>query len=116
NPSDPTGPGAGFTYLTMTYNDVPADGVSVDTATAYITDAEGRALSGIAVIFTLHTGGPANGGALCQPQAEIQDTVYTNANGFAAMAISDTIAGDAWVDASILVSGTPTVIAGSSAI
>jgi gliding motility-associated-like protein len=116
NPSDPSGPGAGFTYLTMTYNDVPADGVSVDTATAYITDAQGRALSGVAVIFTLHTGGPANSGALFQPQAEIQDTVYTNANGFAAMAISDTIPGDAWVDASIMFGGVLTVINGSSAI
>lgn len=116
NPSDPTGPGAGFTYLTMTYNDVPADGISVDTATAYITDAQGRPVPNTMVIFTLHTGGPANGGALFQPQAEIQDTVYTNANGFAAMAISDTIPGDAWVDASIMVGGVQTVIAGSSAI
>ena len=116
NPSDPSGPGAGFTYLTMTYNNVPADGVATDTATAYITDAQGNALANVMVIFTLHTGGPANGGALFQPQAEIQDTVYTNASGFAAMAISDTISGDAWVDASIMVGGVQTVIAGSSAI
>jgi len=116
NPSNPTGPGAGFTYLTMTFNNVPADGVSTDTATAYITDAEGHPVSDVMVIFTLHTGGPANGGALFQPQAEIQDTVYTNANGFAAMAISDTIPGNAWVDASINVGGVPTVINGSSAI
>jgi gliding motility-associated-like protein len=116
NPSDPNGPGKGFTYLTMTYNDVPADGVSVDTATAYITDAEGHPVAGVAVIFTLHVGGPANGGALFEPQAEIQDTVYTNASGFAAMAISDTIPGDAWVDAAINVGGVLTVINGSSAI
>jgi gliding motility-associated-like protein len=116
NPGDPTGPGGGYTYLAMTYNDVPADGVSTDTATAYITDAEGHPVSGVMVVFTLHTGGPANGGALFQPQAEIQDTVYTNSNGYAAMAISDTLSGNAWVDASIMVSGTLTVIAGSSAI
>jgi len=116
NPSDPNGPGKGFTYLTMTFNNVPADGVAVDTATAYITDAQGNPVSGVMVVFTLHAGGPANGGALFQPQAEIQDTVYTNANGFAAMAISDTIPGDAWVDASIMVGGTLTTINGSSAI
>jgi gliding motility-associated-like protein len=116
NPSNPSGPGGGYTYLAMTYNNVMADGVSTDTATAYITDAEGHPDSGIMVIFTLHPGGPANSGALFQPQAEIQDTVYTNANGFAAMAISDTIPGDAWVDASIIVSGTLEDIAGSSAI
>jgi gliding motility-associated-like protein len=115
NPSNPSGPGGGYTYLAMTYNDVPADGVSVDTATAYITDAEGHPVSGAMVVFTLHPGGPANGGALFQPQAEIQDTVYTNSNGFAAMAISDTISGDAWVDASIMVGGTLTTINGSSA-
>jgi gliding motility-associated-like protein len=115
NPSNPGGPGQGYTYLAMTYNDVPADGVSVDTATAYVTDAEGHPVSGVMVVFTLHAGGPANGGALFEPQAEIQDTVYTNANGFAAMAISDTIPGDAWVDASIMVGGTLTVINGSSA-
>jgi gliding motility-associated-like protein len=115
NPSNPTGPGAGYTYLAMTYNNVPADGVSTDTATAYITDAEGHPVSDVMVVFTLHAGGPANGGALFQPQAEIQDTVYTNANGFAAMAISDTIPGDAWVDASIYVGGVLTVINGSSA-
>jgi gliding motility-associated-like protein len=68
------------------------------------------------VVFTLHVGGPANGGALFQPQAEIQDTVYTNANGFAAMAISDTIPGDAWVDAAIMFGGTLSTINGSSAI
>jgi gliding motility-associated-like protein len=116
NPSNPTGPGGGFTYLSMTYNNVPADGVSVDTATAYITDAEGNPVSDVMVVFTLHPGGPANGGALFQPQAEIQDTVYTNANGFAAMAISDTIPGDAWVDAAINIGGVLTDIAGSSAI
>jgi len=116
NPSNPTGPGGGYTYLAMTFNDVPADGVSTDTATAYITDAEGHPVSGVMVVFTLHPGGPANGGALFQPQAEIQDTVYTNSNGYAAMAISDTLSGDAWVDASIMVSGTLTVIAGSSAV
>jgi gliding motility-associated-like protein len=116
NPSNPSGPGGGFTYLAMTYNNVPADGVSVDTATAYITDAQGHPVSDVMVVFTLHPGGPANGGALFQPQAEIQDTVYTNSNGFAAMAISDTIAGDAWVDAAIMISGTLTDIAGSSAI
>jgi gliding motility-associated-like protein len=116
NPSNPTGPGGGYTYLAMTYNDVPADGVSTDTATAYITDAEGHPVSGVMVVFTLHPGGPANGGALFQPQAEIQDTVYTNSNGYAAMAVSDTLSGDAWVDASIMVSGTLTVIAGSSAV
>jgi len=115
NPSNPSGPGGGYTYLAMTYNDVPADGVSVDTATAYITDAEGHPVSGAMVVFTLHPGGPANGGALFQPQAEIQDTVYTNSNGFAAMAISDTISGDAWVDASIMIGGTLTTINGSSA-
>jgi gliding motility-associated-like protein len=116
NPSNPSGPGAGFTYLAMTFNNVPADGVSTDTATAYITDAEGHPVSDVMVVFTLHTGGPANGGALFQPQAEIQDTVYTNASGFAAMAISDTIPGNAWVDAAINVGGVLTVINGSSAI
>ena len=116
NPSDPNGPGKGFTYLAMTFNNVPADGVSTDTATAYITDAEGHPVSDVMVIFTLHTGGPANGGALFQPQAEIQDTVYTNSSGFAAMAISDTIPGNAWVDASINVGGVLTVINGSSAL
>ncbi len=116
NPSDPTGPGQGYTYLTMTYNNVQADGVSTDTATAYITDAEGHPVSGVMVVFTLHTGGPANGGALFQPQAEIQDTVYTNANGFAAMAISDTVPGNAWVDAAINIGGVLTVINGSAAI
>ena len=116
NPSNPGGPGQGYTYLTMTYNDVPADGVSVDTATAYVTDAQGNPVSNVMVVFTLHAGGPANGGALFQPQAEIQDTVYTNANGFAAMAISDTIPGDAWVDASIMYGGTLSIINGSSAI
>jgi gliding motility-associated-like protein len=115
NPSNPTGPGGGYTYLAMTYNNVPADGVSVDTATAYITDAEGHPVPDAMVVFTLHVGGPANGGALFQPQAEIRDTVYTDANGFAAMAISDTIPGDAWVDASINIGGVLTVINGSSA-
>ncbi len=116
NPSDPSGPGQGYTYLTMTFNNVPADGVSVDTATAYITDANGNPVPNVAVVFTLHAGGPANGGALFQPQAEIQDTVYTDANGFAAMAISDTIPGDAWVDASINTGGTLAAINGSSTL
>jgi gliding motility-associated-like protein len=113
NPSDPAGPGKGFTYLAMTFNDVPADGVATDTATAYITDAQGRPVAGAAVIFTFHTGGPANGGALFQPQAETTDTVYTNANGYASIPITDTVPGDAWVDASINPGG---VINGSSAI
>ena len=116
NPSNPSGPGQGYTYLTMTFNNVPADGVSVDTATAYITDANGNPVANVPVIFTLHPGGPANGGALFQPQAEIQDTAYTNANGFAAIAISDTIPGNAWVDAQINVSGTLSTINGSSTL
>jgi gliding motility-associated-like protein len=95
---------------------VPADGVSADTATAYITDAEGNPVSGVAVYFTLHTGGPANGGALFVPGSEVIDTAYTNSNGYAAIGITDTIPGDAWVDASISMSGVQTVINGSSAV
>jgi len=116
SPSNPSGPGQGYTYLTMTYNNVPADGVSADTATAYITDAQGNPVSGVPVYFTFHTGGPANGGALFVPGSEIIDTAYTNSNGYAAIGITDTIPGDAWVDASITVGGVPTVINGSSAI
>jgi gliding motility-associated-like protein len=116
SPSDPTGPGQGYTYLTMTFNDVPADGVSTDTATAYITDAQGHPVSGVPVTFSFHTGGPANGGALFQPGNVVTITVLTNSNGYAAVPITDTIAGDAWVDASINVGGVPTVINGSSAI
>jgi gliding motility-associated-like protein len=112
NPSDPSGPGGGFTYLAMTFNNVPADGVSADTATAYITDAEGHPIAGVPVYFSFHTGGPANGGALFQPFGEIIDTVLTNANGYAAVPITDTITGDAWVDATIQPAG---VIAGSYA-
>jgi len=112
NPSDPSGPGKGYTYLAMTFNDVRADGVETDTATAYITDAQGRPVPNVMVIFTLHTGGPANSGALFQPQAEVQDTVYTNANGYASIPITDTVSGDAWVDAAI----AGGVINGSSAI
>ena len=113
NPSDPTGPGGGFTYLAMTFNNVPADGVSADTATAYITDAEGHPVAGVAVTFTFHTGGPANGGALFQPGGVVTIVVTTNQNGYAAVPITSTITGDAWVDASINPGGT---IAGSSAI
>jgi gliding motility-associated-like protein len=50
------------------------------------------------------------------PGSEIIDTAYTNSNGYAAIGITDTIPGDAWVDASITVGGVPTVINGSSAI
>jgi gliding motility-associated-like protein len=113
SPSNPSGPGQGFTYLTMTYNNVSADGVSADTATAYITDAQGHPVAGVAVYFTFHTGGPANGGALFVPGNEVIDTVYTNQNGYAAIGITDTIPGDAWVDAAINPGGT---INGSSAI
>ena len=97
----------------MTYNNVSADGVSADTATAYITDAEGHPVAGVAVYFTFHTGGPANGGALFVPGNDVIDTVYTNQNGYAAIGITDTIPGDAWVDAAINPGGT---INGSSAI
>jgi gliding motility-associated-like protein len=97
----------------MTYNDVPADGVTADTATAYITDAEGHPVSGVPVTFTFHAGGPANSGALFQPGGVVTITVLTNANGYAAVPITDTQSGDAWVDASINPGGT---INGSSAI
>ncbi len=113
SPSDPSGPGGGFTYLTMTFNNVPADGVSADTATAYITDAEGHPVAGVAVTFTFHVGGPANSGALFQPGGVVTITVTTNANGYAAVPITSTVQGDAWVDASINPGGT---INGSSAI
>ena len=113
SPSDPSGPGGGYTYLTMTYNNVPADGVSADTATAYITDAEGHPVPNTPVTFTLHIGGSANSGALFQPGSVITITVNTNSNGYAAVPITDTVTGDAWIDASINPGG---VIAGSSAI
>jgi gliding motility-associated-like protein len=113
NPSDPSGPGGGFTYLAMTFNNVPADGVSADTATAYITDAEGHPVPGVVVTFTFHTGGPANSGASFQPGGVITITVTTNQNGYAAVPITGTVPGDAWIDASINPGGT---INGSSAI
>jgi gliding motility-associated-like protein len=113
NPSDPSGPGGGFTYLAMTFNNVPADGVSADTATAYITDAQGHPVAGVAVTFTFHTGGPANSGASFQPGGVVTIVVTTNANGYAAVPITSTVQGDAWIDASINPGGT---IAGSSAI
>jgi len=100
NPSNPTGPGQGYTYVVMTYNDVEADGVQADTATAYITDAYLHPIPNTWVIFTFTPGGSANSGAELQPgNATIIDSVQTNQNGFAAIGITDTVVGTAWVDA-----------------
>jgi adhesin/invasin len=100
NPSNPTGPGQGYTYVAMTWNDMEADGVQADTATAYITDAYLHPIPNTWVIFTFTPGGSANSGAALQPgNATIIDSVQTNQNGFAAIGITDTVVGTAWVDA-----------------
>ena len=100
NPSNPSGPGQGYTYVVMTWNDMEADGVQADTATAYITDAYLHPIPNTWVIFTFTPGGSANSGAELQPgNATIIDSVQTNQNGFAAIGITDTVVGTAWVDA-----------------
>jgi gliding motility-associated-like protein len=112
DPTDPTSPGAGFTYLWISYDYVPADGVTADSATAYITDAQGRPLDGVPVIFTFHIGGPANSGALFQPGNVLTITVNTK-KGYATVPITSTVPGDVWVDASF---SPPDLIAGSTTI
>jgi gliding motility-associated-like protein len=100
NPSNPSGPGQGYTYVVMTWNDMEADGIQADTATAYITDAYLHPIPNTWVIFTFTPGGSANSGAALQPgNATIIDSVQTNSNGFAAIGITDTVVGTAWVDA-----------------
>jgi adhesin/invasin len=101
-PSAPGAPGGVGTLLTITHNDEPADGVKADSANAYITDKYGNHVgAGIPVTFTIHAGGSANGGALFQPGGVTTITVLTDKNGNAVVPITDTLAGDAWIDASI---------------
>jgi adhesin/invasin len=100
-PSAPGAPGGVGTLLTITHNDEPADGVKADSANAYITDKYGNPVAGVPVTFTIHVGGSADGGALFQPGGVVTITVLTDINGNAVVPITDTLAGDAWIDASI---------------
>jgi adhesin/invasin len=96
-----SGGGPGGTLLTISFNNVPANGIKADSADAFITDQYGNPVAGIAVTFTFHTGGPANSGALFQPGNVTTITVVTRPDGHIAVPITNTVPGDAWIDASI---------------
>ena len=101
----------------MTYNNVFADGVEADTATAYITDSTKNPIPGETVYFTFSPGGSANSGAMFQPGGvTIIDSVVTNDSGYAAIPITDTVSGTAWVDAWIKINGVMTEIFGDSVL
>jgi adhesin/invasin len=100
-PYAPGAPGGVGTLLTITTNNAPSDGSKTDIADAYITDKNGNLVPGVPVTFTFHTGGPANAGALFQPDKVTTITINTDATGHAVVPISNTVAGDAWIDAAI---------------
>jgi adhesin/invasin len=116
-PSAPNAPTGMGTWLTVTQNNMAADGKKVDSVKAHITDQYGNPVANETVTFTIITGGGAEGGALFQPGGVATTiTIKTDANGNAVAAISDTKAGDVWVVAGIVYGGTPTLIDGSHVV
>ena len=119
-PAVPSAPGAingTGTMLTVTQDNMPADGKKVDSVQAHITDQYGNPVAGVTVTFTIITGGTATSGALFQPGAVTTTvTATTDANGNAVVAISDNTPGTVWVVATIFYNGAQTYIDGSNVV
>jgi gliding motility-associated-like protein len=116
-PSAPLAPTGTGTWLSVTQDNRPGDGKKVDSVLAHITDKFGNAVKDEPVTFTIIAGGSATAGALFQPGAVATTiTLKTDANGNIAAAISDKMAGDVWVNASIVYGGVVTLIDNSHVI
>jgi adhesin/invasin len=77
--------------VTMTTNNVQADGTAVNVAKAVVTNANNQPLAGVSVTWSLGTGSAI---------ATTPLTVTTDSNGVATISLSDTIAQDVTVSAS----------------
>ena len=82
-------PTGGKTALIIITNNVAADGISSDSLHAFITDAQGHPVPNQTVTFTIEAGGTSTGPATFNESA----TVTTDANGIAAIGLTNTVAG-----------------------
>jgi len=116
---DNTGPGdnSNFTVLFMRepYDYQLANGVAQDSVIAYISDKNGNAVPGVSVTFFLQTS-PTTGTATATAQIVGNPvTVTTDDSGMARIAITNTLPGTVFVDATIVdpASGNTVLIDGS---
>ncbi|MBN9384358.1 MAG: Ig-like domain-containing protein [Chitinophagaceae bacterium] len=103
----PTAPGVpNGTMLSIVRDFAPADGTSMDSVLAHITDKNGNPVADTTVTFSIRAGGTST--ATAQLIGTVQ--VKTDANGNAYMRITNTVAGTVWIDASIIYNGNPTAL------
>lgn len=110
-PVDITNPG---TRIYISYNDAPADGVSIDQASVYAMDANNNPLVGATVVFTISSG---------SAQFVSLATTTTDAWGLATVRLSSIVAGNNNVTATVngvpIINGSPAVakfVAGPPAV
>jgi adhesin/invasin len=82
------------TQLIVDIGSTTADGVSTDQVHAHVVDAKGNAVPNVTVVFTV-AGGTAGGSAV------IVGTGITDASGNAVLTISDPVAGNVLISATI---------------
>jgi gliding motility-associated-like protein len=87
-------PGNPATTLVVDVPSNTADGVSTDQVHAHVVDANGNAVSGATVVFTV-SGGTSGGTAV------IAGTGITDASGNAVLTITNTVAGTVFINATI---------------
>jgi adhesin/invasin len=104
--ASPTG---GNTQLTIVVNNSSADGKSADSLNAHITDVNGNPVSGVAVTFLIEAGGTAGSTAVFDEAV----TVTTDANGNAAIGLTNTVGGTVNVGATVGgvdITGSPAMV------
>jgi gliding motility-associated-like protein len=107
-------PGNPATMLVVDVPSTTADGVSTDQVHAHAVDANGNAVPGATVVFTI-SGGTSGGTAI------IAGTGITDASGNAVLTITNTVAGTVFISATVggtAINGSPgtvTFVAGSPA-
>jgi len=102
-------PTGGKTQLTIVVDHVVADGIASDSLNAFITDANGNPVKGASVTFKIEAGGTASGTAKFNETV----TVITDANGNAAIGLTNTVPGTVNVGAYVngtAITGSPQMI------
>ena len=109
-----TGPGSNYTLLFVRQDYQLADGTHQDSIIAYITDGSKHPISNLQVTFFIQTS-PTSGSITTGAQFVGSTTVSTDDSGMARIAITSTMPGTAFVDATIVdpVSGNSVLIDGS---
>jgi gliding motility-associated-like protein len=101
---DNTGPGSnsGYTVLFVRQDDQLANGQQQDSVIAYITDANGNAVIGTAVTFSIET--TPNSGTITSGAQFVGSTttVSTDDSGMARIAMTSTTPGTVFVEATIV--------------